>query len=57
MYKRFFFLIITLLIGINTAYAQGLDWIPDPNLRKAVREEIGVPEGVPHRTRGHSESC
>ncbi len=22
------------------------EWIPDPNLRKAVREEIGVPEGV-----------
>ena len=29
-------------------YAEGAEeWIPDPNLRKAVREEIGVPEGVP----------
>ena len=47
MYKRLFSLIIILFIAINIAYAQGLDWIPDPNLRKAVREEIGVPEGVP----------
>ena len=47
MYKILFSLIIALFIGINIAYAQGLDWIPDPNLRKAVREEIGVPEGVP----------
>ena len=47
MYKRLFALIIILFITINIAYAQGLDWIPDPNLRKAVREEIGVPEGVP----------
>ncbi len=23
------------------------EWMPDPNLRKAVREEIGVPAGVP----------
>ena len=47
MHRRLFSLIIALFIGINIAYAQGLDWIPDPNLRKAVREEIGVPEGVP----------
>ena len=47
MYKRLFALIIILFITINIAYAQELDWIPDPNLRKAVREEMGVPEGVP----------
>ena len=47
MYKRLFSLIVALFIAINIAYAQGLDWIPDPNLRKAVREEIGVPEGMP----------
>ena len=47
MYKRLFSLIVALFIAINIAYAQGLDWIPDPNLRKAVREEIGVPEGAP----------
>ena len=47
MHRRLFSLIIALFIGINIAYAQGLDWMPDPNLRKAVREEIGVPEGVP----------
>ena len=49
MYKRLFFLIIVLFVlflTINIAYAQGLEWIPDPNLRKAIREEIGVPEGV-----------
>ena len=47
MYKRLFSLIVALLIGINIAYAQELQWMPDPNLRKAVREEMGVPEGVP----------
>ena len=47
MYKRLFSLVIALFICINLAYAQGLDWMPDPNLRKAIREEISVPEGVP----------
>ena len=47
MYKRLFSVIITLFITTNITYAQGLDWMPDPNLRKAVREEMGVPEGVP----------
>ena len=47
MYKKLFSFILVLLITINIAYAQGLEWIPDPNLRKAVREEMGVPEGVP----------
>ena len=47
MDKRLFSFFIPLFIGINLAYAQGLDWMPDPNLRKAVREEMGVPEGVP----------
>ena len=47
MYKRLFSVIITLFITTNIAYAQGLEWMPDPNLRKAVREEMGVPEGVP----------
>ena len=47
MYKKLFSVIITLFITTNIAYAQGLDWIPDPNLRKAVQQEMGVPEGVP----------
>ncbi len=47
MYKRLFSVIITLFITTNIAYAQGLDWMPDPNLRKAVQQEMGVPEGVP----------
>ncbi|MXV73545.1 leucine-rich repeat domain-containing protein, partial [Candidatus Poribacteria bacterium] len=47
MYKRLFFLIVAVFITIDIAYAQGLDWMPDPNLRKAVREEMSVPEGVP----------
>ena len=46
MYKKLFSLIIAVFITINIAYAQGLEWIPDPNLRQAVREEMGVPEGV-----------
>ena len=46
MYRRLFWVVIILFIGINIVYAQGLEWMPDPNLRKAVREEIGVPEGV-----------
>ena len=47
MYKRFFSLIVVLFITLNIAYAQGLEWMPDPNLRKAVREAIGVPAGIP----------
>ena len=47
MYKRCFLLILILFVGINAAYAQELEWIPDANLRKAVQQEIGVPEGVP----------
>ena len=31
MYKRLLSLIIALFITINIAYAQGLEWIPDPN--------------------------
>ena len=36
------------ILGYNTpVYAEDAeDWMPDPNLRKAVREEIGVPAGV-----------
>ncbi len=47
MYRRLFWVVIILFIGINIVYARGLEWMPDPNLRKVVREEIGVPEGVP----------
>ena len=46
MYRRLFSLIIALFITINIVHAQGLDWMPDPNLRKAVRQELGVLEGV-----------
>ena len=47
MYRKLFLLIVVLFVVINAAYAQEEHWMPDPNLRKAVREEIGVPEGVP----------
>ena len=52
MYRRLFSLIIALFIGINVAYAQESHWMPDPNLRKAVRarlvrQGIGVPENTP----------
>ena len=40
---------IWLVLTSVACYAQEAPekWMPDPNLRKAVREEIGVPEGVP----------
>ena len=47
MYKSLFSLTIVLLISINIANAQEQHWMPDPNLRKAVRKEMGVPAGVP----------
>ena len=31
MYKRLFLVIVTVFIGINIAYGQGLEWMPDPN--------------------------
>ena len=43
MYKRLYSLIIALFIGINIIYAQNEeDWMPDPNLRRIVSEELGV---------------
>ncbi|MDE0467006.1 MAG: leucine-rich repeat domain-containing protein [Candidatus Poribacteria bacterium] len=49
--KRFYtFFLILLLIMIwmpHLVNAQEKDWIPDPNLRNAVRETQDVPENVP----------
>ena len=45
MKKLSYLLLLLWLCVASVAYSQ--DWIPDPNLRKAVREEIGVPDGVP----------
>ena len=47
MYKRLFLLFITVFIGINIVYAQEAHWMPDPALRKAVREWMGIPAGRP----------
>ena len=47
MYKRLFSVIIVLLIGINIAYAQELQWMPDPELRQAVRETLDMPQNTP----------
>ena len=47
MYKRLFSLMIALLIGINTAYAQELQWMPDPILQKAVRQQLGMDADSP----------
>ncbi len=52
MPKRLFLFILVLFMGINIAYAQEEQWMPDPNLRQAVRESliqqgIGVPNNVP----------
>ena len=40
MYKRLFSLIIALFVGINAVYAQEANWMPDPELRQAVREHL-----------------
>ena len=44
--KHFFttFLILLSLLGI-TQFATAQDWIPDKNLRRAVREELEIPQG------------
>ena len=49
MYKRLYSLIIALFIGINIVYAQqdAADWMPDPNLRRAVREKLEIPDEIP----------
>ena len=48
MYRRFFSLIVVLFITMNIAYAQEEEhWMPDPALRKAVREKLGVLADTP----------
>ena len=48
MYKRLYSLIIALFIGINIVYAQDeAEWMPDPNLRQAVREALEIPDEIP----------
>ena len=47
MYKRLFSLIIILFIVINAAYAQDPQWMPDPILRKAVRQQLEIDTDTP----------
>ena len=47
MYRRLSSFIIVLFITINIAYAQEEHWMPDPALREAVREKLGVPADTP----------
>ena len=47
MYRRFFSLIVALFVGINAAYAEEAHWMPDPALREAVREKLGIPADNP----------
>ena len=48
MYRRFFSLIVVLFVVINAAYAQEEEhWMPDPALREAVRETLGIPADIP----------
>ncbi len=47
MYKRLFSLIIALFIGINAVYAQEANWMPDPNLRKAIRQKLEIDTNTP----------
>ena len=47
MYKRLFSFMIALLIVINAAYAQESQWMPDPILQKAVRQQLGMDADSP----------
>ena len=43
MYKKLFLLIIALFVVINAAYAEdAVEWMPDPILRVAVRQELKI---------------
>ena len=42
MFRRLFLLIPVLLITMNIAYAQEEHWMPDPNLRQAVRQQLEI---------------
>ena len=44
--KKLSYLFLLLVLYVPSV-ASAQDWMPDPNLRKAVRLEMGVPEGVP----------
>ena len=40
--------VVGILVNIDFTYAEDAeDWMPDANLRAAIIEEIGLPEGVP----------
>ena len=47
MYKRLFSLMIVLFITIDIAYAQESQWMPDPILRKAVRQRLELDVDTP----------
>ena len=47
MYRRFFLLAIVLFIGINIVYAEESQWMPDPWLRKAVRQQLKIGANTP----------
>ena len=47
MNKKLFSLMVALFIGANATYAQDTHWMPDSNLRQAVRETQDIPEDVP----------
>ena len=47
MHKSLFLLIVVLFITINAAYAQESHWMPDPAIREAIREKLGIPADSP----------
>ena len=47
MYRRFFSLAIVLFICINIVYAEESQWMPDPWLRKAVRQKLEIDTNTP----------
>lgn len=41
------FIIIVLFFSTTNTSAQETHWMPDPNLRSAVREQLKIPDGIP----------
>ena len=47
MFGRLFSISLVLFVVITAAYAEEEEWMPDPALRQAVREELGIPPNRP----------
>lgn len=45
IYVRYFLIVLCLCVATSVSAQE--DWMPDPNLRKAVREKLGIPADRP----------